>query len=72
MHLNKKGIAIKYIIGMLIGLVGILIAIKITTMIGGEAYKSADKDCLIYNSFKNMAGDSRLQILSMFTTYVLY
>ena len=64
MHLNKKGIAIKYIIGMLIGLVGILIAIKITTMIGGESYKSADKDCLIYNSFKNMAGDSTANFIS--------
>jgi len=53
----KKGQFLNRIIGIIISLAMIYVAITLTVQIGGDASKSADQDCLIYNSFKNIAGD---------------
>ena len=53
----KKGLVLGQVIKMIIALAMIFVAITLTVQIGGDASKSADQDCLIYNSFKNIAGD---------------
>jgi len=53
----KKGIVLNRVIGLIISMAMIFVAITLTVQIGGDASKSADQDCLIYNSFKNIAGD---------------
>ena len=53
----KKGLVLNRVIGLISSMAMILVAITLTVQIGGDSSKSADQDCLIYNSFKNIAGD---------------